>query len=708
MAGIQAKRTVWPAGWVDRAPQMADADRVAEMHNARSQRLFGENQATIDDIRRWWTSPRMDLATDMRLVFDASGVVAGLAVASHGGPPYADLNCSAIVHPLYESHAELWDWLQAWALARVAQFVPLASPEIRVAVSTLALRDDPARCAAAERAGFGLARAANHMRIDLATPTPAPEWPSGISPRTAALGRDLEGIVRLFLEAWRDHWGFVDRPFSQTLDEWKEGVDNLGDRLDPTLWFLAVDGPEIVGMSLCDDRIVDDRTRGKIDSLGVRPAWRRRGIALALLRHTFAEFRRRGYKAVELDMDSQNLTGALRVYERAGLQVVRQNLCYERVLRAGVDLATRELTDQIAQHDEAETCAEHTSPMRAAPWPTGWSDRALRVEDADRIAEMMNARSQKLSGENQSTPEEVRTWWTGPEPRIGIENDMRGVFDAAHDVAGIAAAHHEGEPYADLFCDATVHPRYEDRRTLWDWLYSWALRRAAEFVPLASEEIRVAARSGALQTDGPRCTALERAGFEVVRVVNHMAIALAAPPAEASWPRGISVRSFEMDRDLEAIARLNLEAWRDHWGFVPRSFDHALADWKGTIASRGAHFDPTLWFLAVDGAEVVGMSLCDDRIVDDTTRGYIDALGVRPAWRKRGIALALLCHAFAEFRRRGYAAVELDMDSQNLTGALRVYERAGMHVIRRELSYEKELRSGVDLATRALPAAARE
>lgn len=75
----------------------------------------------------------------------------------------------------------------------------------------------------------------------------------------------------------------------------------------------------------------------------MRPAWRKRGVALALLRHTFGEFRRRGYAAVELDMDSENLTGALRVYERAGMRATRQSVVFERELRPGRDLATREL-----------------------------------------------------------------------------------------------------------------------------------------------------------------------------------------------------------------------------------------------------------------------------------------------------------------------------------------------------------------------------
>jgi ribosomal protein S18 acetylase RimI-like enzyme len=181
------------------------------------------------------------------------------------------------------------------------------------------------------------------MRIDLSSETPAPRWPEGVSVRTVSVEQDLRGLVALYFESWRDHWGFIERPFDQVLSDWREQIESEGERFDPTLWFLAVDGDEIVGISLCNSHIADDSTRGYVQALGVRPTWRKRGVALALLHHTFAEFERRGYAAVELDMDSENLTGALRVYERAGMRAVRQSVFYEKELRAGKDLATREL-----------------------------------------------------------------------------------------------------------------------------------------------------------------------------------------------------------------------------------------------------------------------------------------------------------------------------------------------------------------------------
>ena len=65
--------------------------------------------------------------------------------------------------------------------------------------------------------------------------------------------------------------------------------------------------------------------------LGVVPEYRQRGLGQALLQHTFAEFAKRGFKAVGLGVDAENPTGAVRVYERAGMHVERTNLIFEKI-----------------------------------------------------------------------------------------------------------------------------------------------------------------------------------------------------------------------------------------------------------------------------------------------------------------------------------------------------------------------------------------
>ena len=103
-----------------------------------------------------------------------------------------------------------------------------------------------------------------------------------------------------------------------------------------------------------------------------------------------------------------------------------------------------------------------------------------------------------------------------------------------------------------------------------------------------------------------------------------------------------------------------------------------------------------------DGDCVAGFALGRWHLPLDRSRGVVASLAVRPAWRHRGLGLALLRNALGEFRRRGCASVELLVDSESLTGALRLYERAGMRVFRTQIAYEKELRPGVDITNRGV------
>jgi len=107
-------------------------------------------------------------------------------------------------------------------------------------------------------------------------------------------------------------------------------------------------------------------------------------------------------------------------------------------------------------------------------------------------------------------------------------------------------------------------------------------------------------------------------------------------------------------------------------------------------------FDPSLWFLAWDGQEIAGAILC--KLV--VGQGWVDVVGVRRPWRGRGLGLALLRHAFGEYQRRAIKRVALSVDAESVTGAPRLYSRAGMHVTNNYIVYQRELRPGVDVTVR--------
>lgn len=185
----------------------------------------------------------------------------------------------------------------------------------------------------------------------------------------------------------------------------------------------------------------------------------------------------------------------------------------------------------------------------------------------------------------------------------------------------------------------------------------------------------------------------EQEGFSVVRSTWRMEIELEQTPPEPRLPAGIIIRPFIPGQDERATFEANDEAFHDHWGYVPGNYD----EWLRWAIER-EDFDPSLYFLACDNDQIAGVSLC----LQKPASGWVDDLSVRRPWRHRGVGMALLQHTFREFYRRGIYKVALDVDSQNLTGATRLYQRAGMQMTRRFNTYEKEIRPGVELSTQTL------
>ena len=124
------------------------------------------------------------------------------------------------------------------------------------------------------------------------------------------------------------------------------------------------------------------------------------------------------------------------------------------------------------------------------------------------------------------------------------------------------------------------------------------------------------------------------------------------------------------------------EAFSDLTGRVYQPFE----EWEQWALKR-SDFDPTLLYLVMAGGEVVGTALC----YDYPNEGWVRQVAVLRPWRGQGIGLQLLRHIFSEFYRRGKRRVGLSVDSHNLTGATRLYERAGMHVALQFDTYEKKL-----------------
>ena len=332
-ASLQVKHVVeLPQGFTARGASMNDIELAFKLFNRWSRSALGWDEfSDTHSILDEWTTPGVDLAEDTRLVCAPNGEVAGYVEVWTTIPATFHPELWGRVDPSYEN-AGVGTWMLHWAEQRVLQSLERVPAGTRFAprVGTFRQAQKPKKLF--EDFGYRHIRSFYHMWIELDTPVPAPEFPEGIELHPFVKGEHEIAVWQAQNETFRDHWGHHD----VTFEEWKR--DRIEDsEFDPTLWFLATErhSAEIVGYAICRPRSFQRPDVGWVRSLGVRRPWRKRGIGLALLRHAFHEFYRRGKRKVGLGVDSQNLTGALRLYENAGMRVERAFDFYEKELRSG-------------------------------------------------------------------------------------------------------------------------------------------------------------------------------------------------------------------------------------------------------------------------------------------------------------------------------------------------------------------------------------
>jgi ribosomal protein S18 acetylase RimI-like enzyme len=117
-----------------------------------------------------------------------------------------------------------------------------------------------------------------------------------------------------------------------------------------------------------------------------------------------------------------------------------------------------------------------------------------------------------------------------------------------------------------------------------------------------------------------------------------------------------------------------------HRGFVPWSEE----TWEHRVTASST-FRPGLSRVVVTGdGRIVGYLLSHEFARDQEANGrreaHIARIGTLPEHRGRGIATALLLHSLHAYAESGYDEASLGVDTENPSGARRVYERVGFTV----------------------------
>jgi mycothiol synthase len=308
-----------PPGYSARPATWDDIDAVAKLLQVADLADLGETDFFIDELKDDWRQPQLDMATDTWLVTSNGEACAYTWLL--GRNSHRDLDSWGVVHPEHRGRG-LGTFLLDVVDRRAGEHQALVPPGEPATLLFHTLAVDSAAGALLVGRGFELVRHFWRMDIELANAPSPPEPVDGISIRTFQRGLDERPVYEAFEESFAEHFGYVPRSF----EEWS--ASRLQEGFDPSLWFVATDGPEVVGALA--GRIMEDI--GWVSTLGVRKNWRGRRIGEALLRRAFIAFHQRRITKSSLNVDATNETGAVVLYERVGMHVATQYDTYEKRL----------------------------------------------------------------------------------------------------------------------------------------------------------------------------------------------------------------------------------------------------------------------------------------------------------------------------------------------------------------------------------------
>jgi mycothiol synthase len=301
----------------------------------------------------------------------------------------------------------------------------------------------------------------------------------------------------------------------------------------------------------------------------------------------------------------------------------------------------------------------HTAGML----PAGHTSRSPEPEDLDDIAALVTACELADLDETMLTREDIRVGWA--QPNLDLSRDAILILHEGRIVARAETFRTRAE--------VSIHPNVRGRG-LGTWLLEWVEERG-----------RVKGETQARQSLLDRATGaaamLRSHGYEAVHTSWILEIALEQEPPEPALPAGVSIRDFVPGQDDQKVYRVIDDAFNEWPDREPEAFE----DWAAEIVLR-SDFDPGLLKVAVEDGAIVGACVGLDYPDEG---GWIQQLAVRASHRNRGIARALLETAFQTSWKRGERTCGVSTDSR--TGALGLYEHAGMHVKTTATTYRKSL-----------------
>ncbi len=296
-----------------------------------------------------------------------------------------------------------------------------------------------------------------------------------------------------------------------------------------------------------------------------------------------------------------------------------------------------------------------------------YSVRPARASDIETVFDLVAAQRTIDFGNAMISMDDLQKRWES----FDLENDTVTAFSDGQ-LAGYAELRGGDSPFVYLADRNNIDLGFQ----LLSLLEQKAAARAKETIQLLTQ---------ISEKNQPLLQLFASKGYRSNLSFLIMELSLSERAEPARWAEGIRVRTFERGVDEQVTYQIDEEAGKDKGYHSPLSYE----GWVKRMGMERDDFDPSIWFLACAGNDVVGVALnAHDRELETA---WVDHLSVQREWRNKGIGKALLLYSFGEFYKRGIKTVKLSVDSQSLTNAPRLYESVGMKVVQQYHIYKKEL-----------------
>jgi mycothiol synthase len=184
----------------------------------------------------------------------------------------------------------------------------------------------------------------------------------------------------------------------------------------------------------------------------------------------------------------------------------------------------------------------------------------------------------------------------------------------------------------------------------------------------------------------------ESLGFKLVRRFSLMIRDLVGLQSDNGENMEVVLKPLrcDADEDLKILNRLDNECFKEHFNWRPNPLE-----WTIYFVREDPFFKEQEWFFAIlDGKYVgyIGMGIDEKYNVERNVKcGWVLDIGVLKPYRRTGIGTKLMLHGMNLLKTKGMTVAMLGVDDWNVTKAMRLYEKVGFKVARKEVAYENSI-----------------